>query len=237
MSAGTIRGGLAPWSSLPEWMQTPQVREYYDILAKHKGELILKRVFDVLFSGILLVIVSPFMLIISLLIVIDSPGGVFYRQARITQYGHEFKIHKFRTMVANADKMGTLVTVNHDQRVTRIGKVLRGCRLDELPQLIDVFQGNMSFVGTRPEVAKYVEAYTDEMNATLLLPAGVTSEASYRYKDEAELLDAADDVDSTYIEQVLPGKMVYNLKAIREFSLMHELGTMFKTVLAIVGLV
>lgn len=226
---------MRKWDDLPENMRTDEVRKYYEILNKRKASLVLKRVFDFTVALILCVILLIPMLIISVLIVLDSKGGVFYRQKRVTAYGKEFRIHKFRTMVANADKIGTLVTVGNDSRVTKIGGFLRKYRLDELPQIIDVLVGDMSFVGTRPEVQKYVDAYTPEMMATLLLPAGITSEASIRYKDEAELLDAADDVDRVYIEQVLPGKMKYNLWAIEKFSFLSEIATMFRTVFAVLG--
>lgn len=166
---------------------------------------------------------------------IDSPGPVFYRQVRVTQYGKHFRIFKFRSMVANADKIGTQVTVGNDSRITRMGKLIRKCRLDELCQLIDVLRGTMSFVGTRPEVPKYVDAYTPEMMATLLLPAGVTSLASILYKDEDQLLEGAEDVDKVYIRDVLPGKMRYNLKAIENFGFWKDIKTMFMTVFAVLG--
>jgi lipopolysaccharide/colanic/teichoic acid biosynthesis glycosyltransferase len=183
----------------------------------------------------MLIILAIPILIIAALIAIDSPGGVFYRQVRITTYGKEFRIHKFRTMVANADKIGSLVTVGQDSRITKIGGFLRKYRLDELPQLFDVLAGFMSYVGTRPEVPKYVNQYTNEMKATLLLPAGITSEASIRYKDEADLLDGADDIDKVYVEKVLPGKMEYNLRAIEKFSFFGEIATMVRTVFAVLG--
>lgn len=214
-------------------MQIPEVREYYEILSKRKKSLIVKRVFDLVISFILLIIAAAPMLVIAAAIAIDSPGGIFYRQERVTAYGKRFMIHKFRTMVVNADTIGTQVTARNDSRVTKIGKFLRKYRLDELPQLIDILIGDMSFVGTRPEVVKYVKAYTKEMRATLLLPAGVTSEASIRYKDEADLLSGAEDVDRIYIEKVLPGKMEYNLESIRRFGLFRELKTMIRTVIAV----
>lgn len=226
---------LRKWEDLPEEMQIPEVRKYYEILEKHKFSLFLKRVFDVIVSFIMFMILAIPILFISILIVIDSPGGVFYRQTRVTTYGKKFRIHKFRTMIANADKIGNLVTVGQDSRITKIGSFLRKYRLDELPQLLDVLSGSMSFVGTRPEVPKYVESYTAEMKATLLLPAGITSEASIQYKDEAELLDGATDVDKVYVEQVLPGKMKYNLQAIEKFSFLTEIATMFRTVFAVLG--
>ena len=166
---------------------------------------------------------------------IDSPGPVFYRQVRVTQYGRRFRIFKFRSMVANADKIGTQVTVGNDSRITRMGKLIRKCRLDELCQLIDVLRGTMSFVGTHPEVPKYVDAYTPEMMATLLLPAGVTSLASILYNDEDRLLEGAEDVDTVYIRDVLPGKMRYNLKAIENFGFWKDIKTMFMTVFAVLG--
>ena len=138
-------------------------------------------------------------------------------------------------MVSNADKIGTQVTVGNDSRITRVGKLIRKCRLDEVSQLIDVFRGTMTFVGTRPEVPKYVAAYTPQMMATLLLPAGVTSLASIMYKDEDQLLSGAEDVDKTYIEDVLPGKMRYNLKAIETFGFWGDIKTMFMTVFAVLG--
>lgn len=225
---------LRKWEDLPRFMQCEEVKEYYDILAKKKLSLKLKRVFDIVAgAGILIVTAIP-MLIISIKIATESAGGVLYRQERITRYGKKFRIHKFRTMVANADKIGSAVTISGDSRITPTGAFLRKYRLDELPQVFDVLAGNMSFVGTRPEATKYVKKYTKGMRATLLMPAGITSEASIRYKDEAELLDAADDVDKVYVEKVLPEKMKYNLESIRKFSLWRELMTMIKTVLAVI---
>ena len=156
---------LIKWEKLPPEMQTDSVRRYYDILAKRKGGLLLNRIFDIVCSLILLLILLPVFLILAIAIKIDSRGPVFYRQERITQYGKKFRIHKFRTMVQNADK-GSQVTTNNDSRITRMGKIIRKCRLDEISQLIDVLQGTMTFVGTRPEVPKYVEHYTPEMLAT-----------------------------------------------------------------------
>ena len=226
---------LKKWEDLPEQLRTDAVRPYYDLLARRRGSLLLKRSFDVIVSSLMLVVLSPLFLILAVAIKCDSPGPVFYRQVRVTQYGKEFRIFKFRSMVQGADRRGSLVTVSGDSRITRVGRFIRRCRLDELCQLIDVFRGTMTFVGTRPEVPKYVAAYTPEMMATLLLPAGVTSEASIRYKDEAELLDAADDVDAVYIRDVLPGKMKYNLDALKSFSFFSDIATMFRTVFAVLG--
>ena len=226
---------LKKWEELPENLRTDAVRPYYDLLAKRRGSLALKRCFDVVVSSIMLLILAPVFLVLAIAIKLDSPGPVFYRQVRVTQYGREFRIFKFRSMVSDADKRGSLVTVSGDSRITRVGHFIRNCRLDELCQLIDIFRGTMTFVGTRPEVPKYVAAYTPEMMATLLLPAGVTSEASILYKDEAELLDAAEDVDAVYIRDVLPGKMKYNLDALKNFSFFSDIATMFQTVFAVLG--
>ena len=226
---------LKKWETLPEYMQNDEVRFYYDSLQKKKVSMFLKRVMDLVGGLMLLILLAIPMIVISIMIKLDSEGPVFYRQERITTYGKHFKIHKFRTMVSNADKIGSTVTVGNDSRITKVGAKLRGCRLDELPQVLDLISGNMSFVGTRPEAVKYVEQYKPEYMATLLLPAGITSEASIRYKDEAELLDAASNVDKTYIEEVLPGKMKYNLDSIKNFSFFGDIATMFRTVLAVLG--
>ena len=226
---------LKKWETLPDYMQNDEVRFYYETLHKKKVSMFLKRVMDLVGGLILLILLAIPMIIISIMIKLDSEGPVFYRQERVTTYGKHFKIHKFRTMVSNADKIGSTVTVGNDSRITKVGAKLRGCRLDELPQVLDLISGNMSFVGTRPEAVKYVEQYKPEYMATLLLPAGITSEASIRYKDEAELLDAAKDVDKTYIEEVLPGKMKYNLDSIKNFSFFGDIATMFRTVLAVLG--
>lgn len=226
---------LKKWETLTDYMQNDEVRVYYDSLQKKKVSMFLKRVMDLVGGLILLILLAIPMIIISIMIKLDSDGPVFYRQERVTTYGKHFKIHKFRTMVSNADKIGSTVTVGNDSRITKVGAKLRGCRLDELPQVLDLISGNMSFVGTRPEAVKYVEQYKPEYMATLLLPAGITSEASIRYKDEAELLDAASDVDKTYIEEVLPGKMKYNLDSIKNFSFFGDIATMFRTVLAVLG--
>lgn len=225
---------IIKWQELPKEMQTEEVRRYYDIIKKRKASLILKRCFDFIASLIMLIIFSPVFLILGIAIKIDSPGPVFFRQERITQYGKRFKIHKFRTMVQNADK-GSQVTVNNDSRITRVGKVIRDYRLDEIAQLIDVLSGNLTLVGVRPESPKYVAEYTKEMMATLLLPAGVTSLASIYYKDEAKLLDGAEDTDKVYIEEILPGKMYYNLKGIESFSFFDDIKIMFMTVFAVLG--
>jgi lipopolysaccharide/colanic/teichoic acid biosynthesis glycosyltransferase len=225
---------LCKWEQLPSQLQTEAVRPYYDILRKKQASLLVKRIFDIVVSAIMLLVLSPVFLVLAIAIKLDSPGPVFYRQVRVTQYGKQFRIFKFRSMVQNADK-GSLVTVGGDSRITRVGKLIRKCRLDELCQLIDILRGTMTFVGTRPEVPKYVEQYTPEMLATLLLPAGVTSLASIMYKDEDEMLSGEEDVDKAYIEKVLPEKMKYNLEAIENFSFLKDIQTMFLTVAAVLG--
>lgn len=226
---------LVKWQKLPENMQTEEVKKYYDLLKKKKFSLFVKRIFDFVVSLVMLIILSPVFLILAIAIKIDSRGPVFYRQLRVTQYGKQFRIFKFRTMVNNADKIGAHVTVDGDSRITKVGKFIRKCRLDEISQLIDVLRGKMTFVGTRPEAVKYVGKYTPEMMATLLLPAGITSEASIYFKDEAELLEKAEDVDKVYVEEILPKKMKHNLKSIEKFGFWKDIGTMFKTVFAVLG--
>ena len=224
---------MKKWSELPQNMQSDAVREYYDILNSKTVSLILKRLFDIIVSSVLIVICSPIMLILAICIKIDSKGPVMFRQRRVTTYNRVFRIFKFRTMVNDAEKKGTQVTTNNDPRVTKVGKLIRGCRLDELPQLFNVFLGDMTFVGTRPEFEKYVAAYTDEMMATLLLPAGITSVASIKYKDEERLLEAAENTDEVYINEVLPEKMKYNLEALKNFSFFGDIKIMFQTVFAV----
>ena len=226
---------LRQWDNLPEHIRVPEVRPYWEILWKRRRQLAVKRVFDIIMSIILVAILAIPMMVIAVLIKIDSRGPVLYRQERVTTYGKHFRIHKFRTMVSNADKIGTTVTVDNDNRITRVGAKLRHLRLDELPQLFDVISGNMSFVGTRPEAVKYVEMYKPEYNATLLMPAGITSEASIRYKDEAKLLNYAEDTDNVYMNEVLPGKMKYNLQSIISFGFANDIATMFRTLFAVFG--
>lgn len=226
---------IKEWNDLPKELQKKEVKKYYDILKHKKGQLLLKRCFDIIMSFFMLIILSPLFLVVSIWIKVDSTGPVFYRQERITQYGKTFRIFKFRTMVSNADKIGTLVTTSNDSRITKVGKTIRKCRLDEIPQLINILIGEMSFVGTRPEVKKYVDEYSNEMMATLLLPAGVTSLASINYKDEDEIISEYTSkgysVDQAYIEQVLPDKMKYNLEYLRQFNIGKDLKLCVKTVI------
>ena len=228
---------MKKWEKLPEFMQKEEVRPYYEALYKHRFGMALKRIMDLVLAIILLILLFPVMFVIGILVGVTSRGGIFFCQERVTTYGRHFKIIKFRTKVADAEKRGSQVTTNADSRVTGIGKFLRKVRLDELPQLINILKGEMSIVGTRPEVPRYVEQYTSEMNATLLLPSGVTSKASIAYKDEERLLSAGDDVDKIYVEQVLPEKMKYNLAYLKEFSVGTDLKLMVQTVLAVLHLI
>ena len=224
---------LPKWEELPDELRTDAIRPYYDALSRHKAGLFFKRLFDIFASLDLIILLGIPMLIIAIMIKCDSKGPVFFRQERVTSYGAKFRIHKFRTMVNNADKIGTSITIDNDCRITKVGAKLRNHRLDEFPQLFDVLAGNMSFVGTRPEVVKFVVRYTDEMNATLLLPAGITSVASIEYKDEADLLENAEDADEVYVNDILPEKMKWNLKSVKEFGFFKDIGVLFKTVAAV----
>jgi len=224
---------MKKWDSLPESMKTDEVKPYYLALKKKTGSLIVKRLFDITVSLILLILLSPVFLVISIMIKTDSKGPVMFRQVRVTQYGKTFRIFKFRTMVTDAEKLGTQVTVDNDSRITKTGNRLRKCRLDEIPQLLNILKGEMSFVGTRPEVEKYVNCYTPEMMATLLLPAGVTSTASIAYKDEDRLLKDAVSPDDVYVKQILPEKMKYNLEYLKNFGFFYDIRVMIRTVTAV----
>ncbi len=228
---------LVSWNELPEVMQNDEVRKYYDVLKKRKKSLFVKRCFDIVVSFIMIILLSWLFIILAVLIKIDSKGPVFFRQTRVTAGNKEFKIFKFRTMVENAEKIGSLVTEANDARITRVGNKIRKCRLDEIPQLFNVLRGEMSFVGTRPEVRKYVNSYTYEMMATLLLPAGITSLASIKFKDEDEIIDNClrdgMNTDTAYIQEVLPEKMKYNLEYIRDFNFKYDIILMFKTAFSV----
>ena len=229
---------LRPWRLLPDEMRTKEVRKYYNILMKHRMWLKVKRAFDVVVAGIMLAVLIIPMGIIALAIRLDSPGPVFFRQARVTQYGKIFRIYKFRTMVDNASKLGAAVTVDNDSRITKVGAFLRKYRMDEFPQLFNILAGDMTLVGTRPEVPKYVKKYTKEMYATLLLLAGLTSRTSIAYKDEDKLLGKAVDEESTdniYINEVLPAKMRYNLESMKHFGVQADASVLWDTFTSVVG--
>lgn len=227
---------LKPYIDLPQCFRNEECMRYYNILEKKKASLLLKRAFDILVSLVLLILLLPALAIISILIKLDSRGPVIFKQKRVTTYNRDFYIYKFRTMVNNAEKLGSQVTVSNDSRITKVGKVLRKFRLDEIPQLLNILKGDMSFVGTRPEVRRYVEGYEDKFYATLLMPAGVTSLASICYKDEEKLLESAEDVDSIYLSKILPDKMKYNLSYIEKFSFIGDIKLMIMTVLAVCGM-
>lgn len=225
---------LKKYEELPESMKNNEVKEYYEILKHKKTSLVIKRIFDFYASLILLIILSPIMLVLAIMIKLESKGPVFYRQERITKYGKKFKIFKFRTMIQDADKKGALVTIGKDPRITKVGSKIRKCRLDEFPQLINVLKGEMSFVGTRPEVEKYVNKYSNEMKATLLMPAGISSRASIEYKNEDEIiseyLSKGEKIDGIYVKRILPEKMKWNLEYIKKFNIWEDIKICFKTV-------
>lgn len=230
---------LRNWSELPEEMKNDSVRKYYEILSRKKSALRIKRMADVFLAFIFIVLLLPGMFLIACWIKLDSKGPVFYCQERVTQYGRKYRIFKFRTMVANADKKGPLVTGKGDARITKAGQRLRKLRLDEIPQLFNIVIGDMTFVGTRPEVEKYVDCYTDEMKATLLLPAGVTSNTSIVYKDEDDIIETyvkkgMTDVDEIYVTRILPEKMRYNLQYIRTFGFRSDIKIMLRTAMAVI---
>lgn len=224
---------LRKWTDLPEKMQTKEIRKYYNILMKHSGWFKAKRVLDVIVSLIMLAVLALPMVVIAVMIRLDSPGPVFFRQERVTQYGRIFRIYKFRTMVNNAVRLGSQVTVDNDTRITRVGRWLRRLRLDEFPQLFNILAGDMTLVGTRPEVKKYVQQYTPEMYATLLLPAGLTSRTSIAYKDEEKLLKNAADADEVYVQEVLPVKMKYNLESLKNFGLADDCSILWDTFVSV----
>lgn len=227
---------LKKWDDLPENMKNDSVRMYYQYLYKKRFSLLIKRMLDFVTAVLLLVITAPVFAALGILIKIDSKGHVIFKQLRVTQYGRLFYIYKFRTMTHNGKNTGAKVTLKSDPRITRVGKVLRKYRLDELPQLINIIKGDMSFVGTRPEIVDYVRDYTDEMAATLLLPAGVTSYASISFKDEEELLTDCDNVDAIYREKILPMKMRLNLNSLLRFNLLYEAKILADTILIVFGL-
>lgn len=226
---------MKKWEKLPEELKRKEIEPYYKALKSKGFSLFLKRTFDIFASAVLIILLSPVMLVLAVMIKCDSKGPVFYKSVRVTRYNKDFKIYKFRTMVTDADKKGSLITVSGDSRITRVGAKIRGSRLDEIPQLFNVFLGQMSFVGTRPEVRRYVDMYTPEMLATLLLPAGITSKASLAFRNEdekmVELTNKGLSVDEAYVNHILPEKMKLNLEYINNFSFMEDISTCIKTVL------
>ncbi len=221
------------YESLPETMKDASIRPYWNMLLSRRRSLALKRLFDIFVSAILLVLLSPFFLLLAAAVKIDSPGPVFYRQTRVGRYGRDFKIYKFRTMVRDADKIGPPLTSGKDPRITRVGSLIRKLRLDEFSQLLNVLSGSMSLVGPRPEVRRYVDVYTPEYWATLLIRPGITAPSSIAFKDEDKLLNAGGDPEKIYIEKILPPKMALNLEYLRKISVIRDIQIIFQTVAAV----
>ena len=224
---------LKEWSKLPDKMRTKEVRKYYNILIKHSGWFKFKRIMDIFVASVMLIVLALPMAVIEVFIKADSKGPVLFKQKRVTQYGRIFEIYKFRTMVENAASIGSQVTVKNDVRITKVGKVLRKFRIDEFPQVFNIIRGDMTLVGTRPEVIKYVQCYTPQMYATLLLPAGLTSRTSIAYKDEEKLLSNASNADKVYIHDILPVKMKYNLESLKHFGFKEDCSILWATFLSV----
>ena len=223
---------LKPYDKLPDELKCDEVRQYYDILRHKRAALLFKRITDFVLALLIMLLLLLPMAVIAVVVKCGSKGPVLYRQERVTTYNRHFRILKFRTMTVGADQAGALVTSQADSRITKAGEKLRRYRLDELPQIFHVLSGKMSFVGTRPEVPHYVERYTPEMMATLLMPAGITSLASIKYKDEDEIIGKASDpaeVDRVYVEEILPEKMKYNLEYLSSFGALSDIKLMFMT--------
>ena len=204
------------------------------VLEKRKPQLVLKRAMDIVVSGGALLVLWPALLLVAAAIKIDDPGPVFYRQVRVGRNGKEFRIFKFRTMVVDADKKGLAITVGRDSRITRMGAFLRKTKLDELAQLLNVFLGDMSFVGPRPEVPKYVNMYTPYQRQVLLVRPGITDYASIAYRNENDLLAGSEDPERMYIDVIMPDKIELNMKYLREISPLADLKLIFGTILAVV---
>lgn len=224
---------MVNYEEIPMFMKNEVVAKYHKMLMRKKYILFFKRVFDLVFSLIMAIILFPVLIMTCIIIKCDSPGKVIFKQKRITQCGRVFDIFKFRTMVEDAEKIGTQVTTGDDPRITKCGKWLRKYRIDELPQIFNIIRGELSFVGPRPEVQKYVLQYTDEMLATLLIPAGVTSLASIVYKDESKMLENANNPDEVYVKEVLPQKMKYNIEYIEKMSIAYDIKIILKTICAV----
>ena len=192
------------------------------------------RLFDVLFSSLGLVVLSPVFLVVSLCIVADSRGGVFYRQTRVGKDGKDFRLYKFRSMRSGSDKKGLITVGSKDARVTRVGYFLRKYKLDELPQLLNVLKGDMSLVGPRPEVRKYVDIYTADQRRVLSVVPGITDYASIEYVDENRILGEAADPDKTYVEKIMPDKIRYNMKYIEHRTVGEYFKIIFLTLWSIV---
>ncbi|MBR3794784.1 MAG: sugar transferase [Clostridia bacterium] len=204
------------------------------VLEQRKLQLFLKRAMDIVISGGALLVIWPVLLLIALAIKIDDPGPVFYRQVRVGRGGKTFRIFKFRTMVVDADKKGLQITVGRDNRITRMGALLRKTKLDELAQLINVFVGEMSFVGPRPEVPRYVDMYTPYQRQVLLVRPGITDYASIAYRNENDLLEGAEDPERMYIDVIMPDKIELNMKYLREISPLADIRLILSTIVAVI---
>ena len=204
------------------------------VLQKRKLQLVLKRAMDIVISGGALAVIWPVLLLIALAIKIDDPGPVFYRQVRVGKDGKEFRIFKFRTMIVDADKKGLAITVGRDNRITRMGRLLRKTKLDELAQLLNVFIGEMSFVGPRPEVPKYVKLYTPYQRQVLLVRPGITDYASIAYRNENDMLEGAEDPEKMYIDVIMLDKIELNMKYLHEISPLADIRLIFSTIAAVI---
>ncbi len=191
-----------------------------------------KRIFDVLMSSVGLLLLSPLFLIISIAVILESKGGIFYKQERIGKNGKPFKLLKFRSMYVGADKKGLLTVSGRDPRITRVGYFIRKTKIDELPQLINVLKGDMSLVGPRPEVAKYVNLYNDEQKQILSVRPGITDPASITFRNENDLLAQAENPEKFYIESVMPEKIRISLDYFKKSFFFTDIGIIFKTILS-----
>jgi len=221
------------YQELPDKMKNEYGQEYLELLKKRRISLFGKRAFDLVVSLLILVVLSPILILLAIAIKLDSKGPVFYRQVRVGRYNEDFKIFKFRTMVQNADRVGLSLTVGEDPRVTRVGRLIRKLRFDEFSQLLNVLNGSMSLVGPRPEVRKYVDVYTPEYMATLLVRPGITATSSIVFKDEDKLLNSGGDPEQIYVEQILPPKMALNLEYIKDITVWNDIKIMVQTVTAV----
>ena len=221
------------YQELPDSMKNEYSQKYLVLLKRRRISLAGKRVFDLVVSFLILAVLSPILLLLALAIKLDSKGPVFYRQVRVGRYNTDFKIFKFRTMVQNADRIGPALTIGEDSRITRVGRLIRKLRLDEFSQLLNVLGGSMSLVGPRPEVRKYVEVYTPEYLATLLVRPGITATSSIAFKDEDKLLNSGGNPEQIYVEQILPPKMALNLEYLKDITVWNDIKIMFQTLTAV----
>lgn len=208
-------------------------KEFVDIkkeLEKKKLSLFLKRILDIVASVLGLIILSPVFLLVAVCIKLDSKGTVFFKQKRVGKNKKKFEIYKFRTMVDDAEKIGKQITIGNDRRITNVGKFIRKCKLDELPQLINVLKGEMSLVGPRPEVPRYVELYDEYQEQILLVCPGITDYASIEFRNENEILGCSVNPENTYISEVMPSKIALNMKYIKKISLTEDIHLILKTI-------